>query len=320
MLNRYAISWYEMTVLLLFLGTILAVYTAESWLIVRAIYRKFIKKRRSGYFGKFAIAIHIAAFAGAICFMYAYFIEPYRLQVNTIEIQSSKLKNSGLRIVHISDLHCDKEQRLEGRVVEVINNLKPDIIVFTGDSINTPKAKPLLDKTMNSLKARLGKFVVRGNNDVWYRRRHNLDPFIDSGFTVLDNQSVLIEDNGQKYYIRGQRSTSSHTYLGPGNEISDDSFNIFLYHHPDMIEKLGGSGFDLYLAGHTHGGQVALPFYGALITLTKHGKKYESGHYKFGEMDIYINRGTGMEGNYAPRVRFCAIPEVTVIDLKPIDK
>ena len=320
MLNRYTISWHEVTVLLLFLGSVLAVYLAESLLIIRALYRKFIKKRNSGYFTKFATVIHITAFAGSMCILYAYFIEPYRLEVNTIEIQSNKLKNSELRIVHISDLHCDKEPRLEERIVKTINGLKPDIIVFTGDSINTPKAKPLLDKTLRNLKARLGKFAVRGNNDIWYRRMHNLDPYADSDFTMLDNQSALIEDNGQKYYLWGQWSSSGHTYYRPGDKVSDDSLNIFVYHHPDMIEKLGDSGFDLYLAGHTHGGQVALPFYGALITLTSQGKKYEAGHYKFGEMHIYISRGIGMEGNHAPKLRFFARPEVTVIDLKPMEK
>jgi predicted MPP superfamily phosphohydrolase len=75
------------------------------------------------------------------------------------------------------------------------------------------------------------------------------------------------------------------------------------------------SKIDLYLAGHTHGGQVALPFYGALITLSKTGKKYESGLHHLSNTYMYTNRGIGMEGGKAPRVRFCARPEVTVIDI-----
>ena len=75
------------------------------------------------------------------------------------------------------------------------------------------------------------------------------------------------------------------------------------------------NNIDLYLAGHTHGGQVALPFYGALVTLAATGKKYESGLHQLGNTYIYTNRGIGMEGGRAPRVRFCARPEVTVFDI-----
>jgi hypothetical protein len=74
---------------------------------------------------------------------------------------------------------------------------------------------------------------------------------------------------------------------------------------------------DLYCAGHTHGGQVALPLYGALITFSKYGKKYEAGLYREGETWLYVNRGIGMEGGSTPRVRFWAPPEVTVIEVSP---
>jgi predicted MPP superfamily phosphohydrolase len=90
-----------------------------------------------------------------------------------------------------------------------------------------------------------------------------------------------------------------------------------LYHKPDLVPEISARRFDLYLTGHTHGGQVALPVYGALITLSKFGKRYESGLYREGETAIYVNRGIGMEGGAAPRVRFCAKPELTVIELRP---
>jgi predicted MPP superfamily phosphohydrolase len=74
---------------------------------------------------------------------------------------------------------------------------------------------------------------------------------------------------------------------------------------------------DLYLCGHTHGGQVALPLYGALVTLSKFGKKYESGMYTVGDTILYVNRGIGMEGGLTPKVRFLARPEITVFDIVP---
>lgn len=92
---------------------------------------------------------------------------------------------------------------------------------------------------------------------------------------------------------------------------------VFLHHTPDLIEEVAGPSVDLYLAGHTHGGQMRLPFYGALVTLSKFGKKYEAGLYRVDATTIYVNRGVGLEGGAAPRVRLLCRPEVAVIDLVP---
>jgi predicted MPP superfamily phosphohydrolase len=99
------------------------------------------------------------------------------------------------------------------------------------------------------------------------------------------------------------------------NSIPSDAFKIFLYHYPDLIPEVAAHKVDLYCAGHTHGGQIALPFYGALMTLSKFGKKYEAGLYHEKDTWLYVNRGIGMEGGRAPRVRFCARPELTVIEI-----
>jgi predicted MPP superfamily phosphohydrolase len=80
---------------------------------------------------------------------------------------------------------------------------------------------------------------------------------------------------------------------------------------PDAVQ----AKFDLYLAGHTHGGQIALPFYGALITYSRFGKKYESGQFHEGETTLYVTRGIGFAHQPQPEARFMARPEVTVIDL-----
>ena len=101
-------------------------------------------------------------------------------------------------------------------------------------------------------------------------------------------------------------------------DATPDAFTLFLYHTPDAILEAAETGrVDLYCAGHTHGGQVALPFYGALVTLSKFGKKYESGLHREGRTWLYVTRGIGMEGDPAPRVRYFARTEVTVIELAP---
>lgn len=89
--------------------------------------------------------------------------------------------------------------------------------------------------------------------------------------------------------------------------------SLVAYHTPDLVEDLEPPP-DLYLAGHTHGGQVALPFYGALVTFSRFGKKYEAGRSQVGPTTLYVNRGIGFEPSL-PRVRFMARPELTLIDL-----
>ena len=83
------------------------------------------------------------------------------------------------------------------------------------------------------------------------------------------------------------------------------------------MPEVASEHMDLYCAGHTHGGQVALPLYGALITLSKYGKRYEAGLYHEKDTWLYVNRGIGMDGGFAPRVRFWSVPELTVIDIRP---
>ena len=94
-----------------------------------------------------------------------------------------------------------------------------------------------------------------------------------------------------------------------------EAYTLLLYHSPDLIETASSVGVDLYLAGHTHGGQVRLPFYGAVITFSAYGKQYEMGWYEVGATTLYVSRGLGMEGWDAPRMRFLCPPEMEVVEL-----
>ena len=134
---------------------------------------------------------------------------------------------------------------------------------------------------------------------------------------MLERDIVTIDKNGESIYISGFGVGYTDMYSQLLKTIPADRFNILLYHYADIIEDLEGFNVVLYLSGHTHGGQIALPFYGAIITLSKYGKKYESGKYIVGDTMMYINRGIGMEGGRAPRVRFWARPEITVFNIVP---
>jgi predicted MPP superfamily phosphohydrolase len=92
--------------------------------------------------------------------------------------------------------------------------------------------------------------------------------------------------------------------------------SVLLYHAPDLMPEAARHGIDLYLCGHTHGGQVRLPGFGAILTSSQLGKRYEMGLYREGQTSMYVSRGVGLEGLSAPRVRFLAPPEITLITLQ----
>ena len=299
---------------MVFLAIIVIVYLLEvRFSLVYAINKLRGKLKVNPFVSKSALLIHLLATIGIVCFLYGYFVEPYWIEVKTIEIKTEKLREASFKLVHISDMHCDKKVRNEKRVVELVNAINPDVIVFTGDTINTSVALATFKDTMKSLKAIIGKFAVLGNYDVWYWS--DLDLFSDTGFKVLEQDVVTIKKNNEVIQVSGLSVGYSELYSQVLKSVSSERFNVLLYHYPDLIENLGDFNIDLYLAGHTHGGQVAMPLYGALVTLSKYGKKYESGKYIVGDTVLYVNRGIGMEGGYAPRVRFWARPEITVFNI-----
>ena len=271
----------ELVPVLIFMAILAAVYVSEIFLLLGFISRKLSNKKSSlKLVTKKNVFLHSLALIGVLCFMHAYFVEPYWIEVKNIDIFTEKLENTEFRILHISDLHCDKKIRNENKIVDIINSQKPDIIVFTGDTLNTPDTLPVFKEVMKKLNASMGKYAVYGNHDAWYW--NDLDLFGNTGFEVLDEEIFMLTKNDENIYVSGINPDNMHRYHDLLEEIPVEEYSIFLFHYPDLIEDLKELNVDLYLAGHTHGGQVALPFYGALITLSKHGKKYESGKYIVG--------------------------------------
>jgi predicted MPP superfamily phosphohydrolase len=306
----------ELIAALTFVGIIFAVYSLELVMLSVFAYRKLRAKKAGSILGrKFEIAVHLLAVIGVFCFLYGYFVEPYWIEVNTIPIETEKLTSASFRLVHISDMHCERKMRNEERLIELVNSLQGDVVVFTGDTLNTSRALPLFKDTMRALKAGLGKFAVRGNFDTVYLRHTDL--YSGTGFELLEEKSVSLAKNGERISITGLSCDRPGRFEKLLAGADDDQFNVFLHHYSDLVEDVGGLNVDLYLCGHTHGGQVALPIYGALITLSKFGKKYESGMYEVNDTILYVNRGIGLETSPAPKVRFAARPEITVFDIKP---
>lgn len=286
----------------IFLVIVAAVYIREAFLLL-------------GFPLTAAVINHFLAAAGLLCIVYGYFVEPRWIEVKVVEIPTVKLTHTTLRIVQISDLHCETKIGNENEMVEIINSLEPDVIVFTGDSLNTPKALPVFRDTMRRLRAAIGKYAVTGNDDLAIVQEADL--FYNTGFHLLKEENIRLTKAGESFFISGLRYEYSNRWREVLTKVPPGPYSIFLCHKPDLIEDLKGVNVDLYLAGHTHGGQVALPFYGALLTLSKYGKKYESGEHSVNGITLYVNRGIGTEGKVLLTARFFARPEITVFDIKP---
>jgi predicted MPP superfamily phosphohydrolase len=252
-----------------------------------------------------------------LCIAYGYFVEPYWPAVTHVQITSGNLPpgSSPIRIAHISDLHSDARPRLEERLPDIISAEKPDLIVFTGDAVNSPDALPVMQRCMTRLAAIAPTFAVKGNWDAWYWGRLNL--FDGTGVEELNGTAREVKAGTSSIWVAGVAVESEDRLNQAFKSIPPGACTLFLYHYPDLIREVAERPVDLYCAGHTHGGQVALPFYGALITFSRFGKRYESGLYRVNNTWMYVNRGIGMEGGSAPRVRFCARPEITVIEIHP---
>lgn len=305
----------EKMIILGVFGTIAIIVGVEFCFVLDYVWHHVQPKRkRSAISSKPALVVHVIAAIGVLCLCYGLFIEAYWVEVNQFTIPTSKLEKTSFRIVQISDTHCDVKMRNEEKTIEIINSLKPDIIVFTGDAINTKEAMGLFTKTMTALKADVAKLAIRGN---WFHSVSDDEIFTGTGFEVLNHDKKVLEKDGEEIVVYGLNFWDSSSQNSLLRSNSADKYNIFLYHTPDLIEDIQGNNVDMYLAGHTHGGQIALPFYGAIITFSKFGKKYEAGQYNVGQTYLYVNRGLGMEGGHAPRARFFARPEITVFDIVP---
>jgi predicted MPP superfamily phosphohydrolase len=310
------ISPREVVSVLLLGALVLIVYGLEVLLLARAAVN-FARRRHVGkiLLTRRAIVLHVLAGTGILCALYGRFIEPYRVQVNVMTLHTPKLKSTGFRIVQISDLHCDTTPHNEEKAVRLINVLRPDIIVATGDYLNHRRALPRLRNMLSRLDAPLGKYAVGGNFEG--HQDAGLDILAGTGFHLLRADKATVMKGGDALDIRGLTYARVADWPALLTDVPADRFTVFLFHTPDLIEDIRGRGVDLYLCGHTHGGQVALPWYGALVTFSKFGKKYESGLYQVGETTLYVNRGLGLEPRPAPQVRFFARPEIAVFDILP---
>ncbi|MDX9864455.1 MAG: metallophosphoesterase [Anaerolineaceae bacterium] len=263
---------------------------------------------------------------GTAAVIYGFWIEPFQLKTTRMTLKTPKLqKGAALKILHLGDLHFERQTIRETALLQKINQLQPDLILFSGDILNLSylhdeQAWQGARAIFEQFSAPLGVYLVTGSPAVDLEEILP-DLLADLPVRLLRDEAVTIPVGGDQLTLVGSFCSHHPDQDGSALEkltqsIEDNhSFRIFLYHTPDLAPVAARLGYDLQLSGHTHGGQVRLPFYGALFTGSLYGKQFESGLYQMNEMKLYITRGIGLEGAGAPRVRFLCPPEIILWEI-----
>ena len=282
--------------------------------------KKARKKKQRKFIKKFIIFL-IIIIIGLI--IWGKFGEPNILTIKEYKIESKDLPDSfnGVKIVHFSDIHYGtgfNEKRLKN-LVNKINNMKPDIVIFTGDLIDknyTPTDSDIKKVTnyLSKIDSNLGKYASVGNHDFYNENFDNI--MYDSGFTVLKNNYDTIYNKINKPIVI--YGIDNITYGTPkvstltNKDIDNITYKIVILHEPDYIDEfINNYDVNLILAGHSHNGQAKLPLIKPFY-LPNNAKNYYDNYYKVENTDIYISNGVG---NSIVDFRLFSTPSINVYRL-----
>lgn len=258
------------------------------------------KKEKETKENKSHIFIYILLIIGLII-IYSRYIATTGIQIKEYSVINNKIPESfkGFKVVHFSDLKYGSttDQKYLKKLVNKINELNPDIIIFTGDLVSsnyklTDNDKKSIIENLNKLDPKIDIYSIRGDND------------INETYNSIITQTKIIEINNLNKLIYYKGDTPI-MLIGlddsiNGNQSLDMAFNyeennyykILITHEPDTYEKIKDKNIDLFLAGHSLNGQVRLPFIGSIYTPTG-AKKYYDAKYKIDNTEIYISNGLG---------------------------
>ena len=218
----------------------------------------------------------------------------------------------GIKIVHFSDVHYNRAITLEKvkNIVNEINQINPDIVVFTGDlvdkdvKLNNSDYDDLIN-VLSKIDAKYGKYAIMGNHDYVSNKDKVVDIYNNSNFKYLENDyDIIYSKNNEKIFIGGVNTVTyklndidkTMEYF---NDNDDIGYKIILVHEPDISDEvINNYTVNLILAGHSHNGQIRLPFVGSICT-PPDAKKYYDNYYDIKGTKLYISSGVGVSNvNY----------------------
>lgn len=263
----------------------------------------------------------------AALWLWAFVVEPHlMLDSEHVEISLKGWNKNldGLKIAVVGDIHAGwgpHENRRVQAVVDEINSQKPDIILLVGDYVNGAIFQSKMDPKrlsdyLSQLKAPLGVYAILGNHDTYYGVKKVRKIIQDAGITLLEDSNVKIATPKGNFYVAGISDpvTREYYYAKALEGVEKGAPVILLAHSPQIFNEIPVE-VGVTFSGHTHGGQIVLPYVGALFSNTSNG--LVEGLLKEDGKTIYTTRGVGT--SRAP-VRFNCPPLVTIVTLKKADE
>lgn len=258
----------------------------------------------------------------------ARYIEPQWIQVTKLIVKdkafSENLKE--IKIVQISDLHVREFGRTERNMIRILDRLKPDILLFTGDFVDSIGGIKPCFEVLRNLKARYGIYAILGNNEDYFfsgQRQRFVENLKRLGIHVMEHEAVRLDlENGRSFWLVGISDVYT-TAASHGNEefiheafkgVPQEEAKVLLIHNPNAIEDVFLRSYkpQLVLAGHTHGGQFGLEFIRKYSAFAERSK-YMNGFFHVDGIPLYVNKGIG---THTRPIRFLCRPEITVISLE----
>jgi hypothetical protein len=265
----------------------------------------------------------VAAAAPFVAGAYGLLYGRLNLETPTRRIRLARLPKAfeGFRIAQLSDIHIGPfmtEEEIR-RYVAIANDLKPDLIALTGDFVTWDRSTaPAVVRALAGLRAPFGVFGSLGNHEMWARAEGLItDLFERTGIHILRQARTPIVSGGEALNLIGVDYMGRFRHDGLTLDairplLAPGGVNLLLSHNPDTFDRAAELGVDLSLAGHTHGGQVALEFISPEIAPSRLVTPYVSGWFEKPGGQLYVNRGIG---TIAVPIRLGAPPEITVFEL-----
>ena len=235
--------------------------------------------------------------------LYSRFIGTIGLTTKEYTIKDNNISNDfdGIKIVHFSDLHYKRiitKDRID-KIINEINLINPDIVIFTGDLIDqdsdlTEKDISYLKEILSKINAKYGKYSVIGNHDYSIDIEVLRSIYKESNFKLLENSyDIIYGKNNNKLYIGGiSTGAFSDTVLTKMN-YNEECYKIIILHEPDYTDEIISLNPNLILGGHSHNGQVNIPYFKKYFVPTG-SKKYYNEHYLVNNTNLYISSGIGV--------------------------
>lgn len=239
--------------------------------------------------------------------IYSTCFEPYQLESTFHEVTIGKGSKS-LLVAHITDLHTDGLNTLELKLIDVIRSEKPDLIFITGDIATPGGTAQGYEDVLSKLQAPLGVYFIQGNWEYWEPIKELGNILQKTNIVDLTNKQIHIKDN--LWLVGLDDELAGSPELEVYGKVPETGKILSIFHSPVLFESINKKT-DLAFAGHSHGGQVRLPFIGSLWTPEGTGK-FDSGWFQEGRGKMYVSRGLG---NSILPIRFNCKPEVAFIKI-----